>query len=191
LLELISDEVLEKVFTPNPGVVEAPSIPWPKGELGFCPKEVVVWPKAEPACPIEGALDWNNGDDWVLLPNPAFVAWEELKRGDEPKIDGDEPTPNVDDVGKDVDPKRPDEVDAPKGEELKAGVLEDPKFKPPMLGVFGANGLEGTEVEKGLAADWVNVGEGVRGFEFAGDELKPIPPAGWPAGSGPPEITIL
>ncbi len=73
-------------------------------------------------------------------------------RGDEPKIDGDEPTPNVDDVGKDVDPKRPDEVDAPKGEELNA-VLEDPKFKPPMLGVFGANGLEGTEVEKGLAAD--------------------------------------
>jgi hypothetical protein len=36
---------------------------------------------------------------------------------------------------------------------LNAGVLEDPKFKPTMQGVFGANGLEGTEVEKGLAAD--------------------------------------
>jgi hypothetical protein len=63
LLELISVEVLEKVFTPNPGVEEAPSIPRPKGELGFCPYELVVCPKAEPVRPIEGALDWNYGDD--------------------------------------------------------------------------------------------------------------------------------
>lgn len=89
----------------------------------------------------------------MLLPNAVFVACEELKRGDEPKIDGEEPTPNVDDVGNDVDPKRPDEVDAPKGEELNVGVVEDPKFKPPILGVFGANGLEGIAVEKGLPDD--------------------------------------
>ncbi len=55
--------MLEKVFTPNPGVEEAPSIPRPKGELGFCPYELVVCPKAEPVRPIEGALDWNYGDD--------------------------------------------------------------------------------------------------------------------------------
>lgn len=97
---------------------------------------------------------------------------------DEPKSDGDEPTPNVDDVCNDVDPKRPDEVDALKGEELNVGVVELPKFKPPMLGVFGANGLEGIEAEKGLADDWPNVVEGPRIFEFAGVELNPIPPAG-------------
>lgn len=75
-----------------------------------------------------------------------------MKRGDdELKIGGDGPTPNVDVVDNDVDPKRLDEVEGPKGEELNEGVDEDPKFKPPMVGVFGANGLEGVEVEKGLA----------------------------------------
>jgi hypothetical protein len=76
-----------------------------------------------------------------------------LKREDEPKIDGDGPTPNVDVVDKDVDPKRPDEVDALKGEELIVGVAEDPKFKAPMLEVFGANRLEVIEEEKGLPVD--------------------------------------
>jgi hypothetical protein len=178
LPELIGDGVLEKLFTPNP-VEEAPSIPWPKGELVLCPKEF-VWPKAEPVCPIEGVEVWNNGDDWVLLGNAGFVVWDgpELKRDGEPKIDGDELTPNVDVVDNEVDPKRLVEVDALKGEELNVEAAELAKVKPPRPGVFGANRLEDIEEEKGLAADWPNVGEG--------DELKPIPPAGWPAGSGPP-----
>lgn len=181
LPELIGDGVLEKLFTPNP-VEEAPSIPWPKGELVLCPKEF-VWPKAEPVCPIEGVEVWNNGDDWVLLGNAGFVVWDgpELKRDGEPKIDGDELTPNVDVVDNEVDPKRLVEVDALKGEELKVEAAELAKVKPPRPGLFGANRLEDIEEEKGLAADWPNVGEG--------DELKPIPPAGWPAGSGPPEIS--
>lgn len=61
MLELISDEVFEKVFPPNP-VEVAPSIDEPKGEVVLCPKEAVFCPKAEPVCPIEGAVDTNNGD---------------------------------------------------------------------------------------------------------------------------------
>ena len=62
------------------------------------------------------------------------------------------------------------EVDALKGEELNVEAAELAKVKPPRPGVFGANRLEDIEEEKGLAADWPNVGDG--------DELKPIPPAG-------------
>ncbi len=53
---------------------------------------------------------------------------------------------------------------------MNVRVSELEKVKPPRLGVFGANGLEGIEEEKGLADDWLNVGEG--------DTIKPIPGSG-------------
>ena len=171
--------MLEKVLNP---VEEGPS-PWPKGEFVVCPNEDC--PNVELVCPI-GGEDWNKGDDWVLLVNTGFVVWAEpeLKRDDWPNIDGDELRPNVFVVvDNDADPKRLDEVDALKGEELNWGGDELAKFKPPMLEFFGANGFEGIDEEKGFAADWPNDGEG--------DELKFIPPEGWPAGSGPPEISKL
>lgn len=91
LLELIKDNLLDKLLTLNP-VEEAPHISWPNCELVLCPREAVC-PKVEPVCPIIGVDDCNNEDGWVLLPNAGFVAWDgpELKKDDaEANIDGDE-----------------------------------------------------------------------------------------------------
>ena len=43
--------------------------------------------------------------------------------------------------------------EAPKGDELNAGVDEPPKPELPKAGVLGANGFEDVEEEKGLADD--------------------------------------
>lgn len=59
--------------------------------------------------------------------------------------------PNKEGVVNDVDPNRFDVVEAPKAEELNAGVLETPNPGLPNAG-FGANGLEDVVDENGLAA---------------------------------------
>lgn len=80
---------------------------------------------------------------------------------DEPKSDGEElcpnagaaDTPNMEVVADEVDPKGLEVDEAPKGEEPKTGVDEDPKPVLPKAGVFGANGLEDVDDEKGFADD--------------------------------------
>lgn len=137
----------------------------------------MLCPNAEVACPREGVEDWNNGDDWVLPkfkpePNAGAVPCagvEPKSEGvdpkpdelDAPKRDGDElapnagvdDAPNIEGVADEVDPKGLDVDDAPKGDELNAGVDELPKPELPKAGVLGANGFEDVEVEKGLGDD--------------------------------------
>lgn len=61
--------------------------------------------------------------------------------------------PNREDVVDDVETKGLDVFDVPKGEEPNAEVDEDPKPGLLNTGVFGANGLEEVEDEKGFADD--------------------------------------
>lgn len=83
----------------------------------------------------------------MLEPNGEDVprAGEELNRGD------GELAPNVDVDDPKIEGGAAD-VEVPNADELKAGVDDVPK---PVLNaeLFAANGLDGVEVEKGLAAD--------------------------------------
>lgn len=64
------------------------------------------------------------------------------------------------------------DVEEPKADELNAGAeVPNPEEN---VEVFGANGLElGVVLEKGLADDWPNTGEGEKAFVCVVDELKP------------------
>lgn len=130
-----------------------------------CPKGDWLWPN-------EGVDDWNSPDDWVppnVVPNgldPVAAAEpkvEEPKAGvlvppkrEEELNEGaaaDEGVPKMEGVVV-VAPK---EVEEPNGEEEaepKRGVVLDPNPVDPKVGVlvFGPNGFEGVEDEKGLVA---------------------------------------
>lgn len=136
---------------------------------------------------MDGVVDENNGEDWEVKPEPngvhAIVG--ELKfDSDEPNAEG----PDVEKMHEDelapnarvwVDPNKwgvVDAVEEPKGEMLGGG--EDPN--PALPKGVEANGLEALVEANG--DDWPKAGEGVeRGAP------KPIAPADWPAGFGPPE----
>lgn len=91
--------------------------------------------------------------------------------------------PNKEGVVDDVEPNGLAVFDAAKGEEPKADPVEVPKPALLKAGVFGANGLEDVDDEKGFADDWPN--EGVD--EGPKPELpKPTAAVAWPAGAGPP-----
>ena len=63
--------------------------------------------------------------------------------------------------------------EAPKKDELDAGVDESPKPRLPKARVLGANGFEDVEEEKGLADDWSNAGKATKGLDYVLDAPKP------------------
>lgn len=81
---------------------------------------------------------------------------------------GAEVVPNTEGVDNEVDVKRLEGEETPKGEEVNAG---DEVAKP---GVFGPNKLE-VGVENKLEDDWPKVGEGPERFDCVVDEPKFIP----------------
>lgn len=95
-----------------------------------------VEPKIEDDEPKPDEPDAPKGDGEELAPNA-----------------GVDDAPNIEGVADEVDPNGLDVDEAPKGDELNAGVDEVPKPELPKAGVFGANGFEDVEVENGLADD--------------------------------------
>ena len=196
LLE-VSGALDEKILPTSPEEGELNKLDWLKEGVVVCPKGEVFCPKAEPVCPPVGAAELNNGDDCVLpkmlLPNGEDVAWAGAvlnRDGDCPKLGVEEElAPN----GDGVEPKREGaaaDVEEPKADELNAGVAEVPN--PEEKGeLFGAKGLElGVVLEKGLADDWPNTGEGEKAFVGVVDEPKPVNPVDSAEGSGPPKFEL-
>lgn len=83
--------------------------------------------------------------------------------------------PNIEGVAVDVDPKGLAEDATPKGEPKAEVEVEVPKLELVKVGVLGANKLDDVE-ENGLADDCPNAGEGAKGPDGAADAPNPMRP---------------
>ncbi|KAL2456017.1 Uncharacterized protein Fot_57128 [Forsythia ovata] len=101
-----------------------------KSESNIKPSCADEEPKIDVEDPKADELEEPNKEVEVLAPNAGVVE------------------PNMED---DVEPKRLDVVNAPKGEEPNEGADKAPKPELPKAGVFEVNGLEDVGDEKGFA----------------------------------------
>lgn len=165
---------------------------------------VADWPKGDGVCPMD-EVDWKNPDDWAFpkerpepnagldpAPEEPKIKDEELKAGaEDPPKSGDELEPKAEpleatnnEVVEGVETKGLDEEAL--RDELKIEDDKDPKPACPKVAFLGPNGLEDVDEEKGFPVGWLNMPGEPNGLGCVA-EGKLVPPAGCPAGFGPPE----